>query len=67
MVRSEERRMEGGGEGEKGRGGEWGGREREMCSQPRPQDKLAFFLMPFNLPRRFTCHLLHIVMTFFIF
>ena len=29
MVRSEERRMEGGGEGEKGRGGEWGGGKRE--------------------------------------
>ena len=69
MVRSEERRVEWG-EGEKRRGGEWGGRgrerEREMCSQPRPQDTLAFFLMPLNFRRRFTCHLLHIVIAFFI-
>jgi len=42
-------------------------REREMRSQARPQDTLAFFLMPLNLRHRFTYHLLDIVTTFFIF
>ena len=28
-------------------------REREMRSQARPQDTLAFFLMPLNLRHRF--------------
>ena len=35
--------------------------------QEKSQDTLAFFLIPLNLRSRFTHHLLHIVMNFFIF
>ena len=53
-------------EGESGEGE--GERERERCVPSLHYSQFsAFSCLPLNFRRRFTCHLLHIVIAFFIF